>query len=156
GLGYAAIAGVTSATTASMLIMALTQMLGVGTVALIAHAVGRKDQPGANLVFNQSVLLSGICGVLTLLAGILLTVPYLRSIAADPKVLAAGTTYLYWMTPGLALQFALVALGSALRGTGLAKPGMVVQMLTVVLNTILAPILISGWVTHDPMGVAGA
>ena len=156
GLGEAAIAGVTSATTASMVIMALTQMLGVGTVALIAHAVGRKDQPGANLVFNQSVLLSAICGVLTLLAGIVLTAPYLRSIAADPAVLAAGTTYLYWMTPGLALQFALVALGSALRGTGMPKPGMVVQMLTVVLNTILAPILISGWITHRPLGVAGA
>src|SRR5262249_26523158 len=45
---------------------------------------------------------------------------------------------------------------SALRGTGIAKPGMVVQMLTVVMNTILAPILISGWLTHHPMGVAGA
>lgn len=155
-LGDAAIAGVSSAATASMVIMALTQMLGVGTVALIAHAVGRKDQPGANLVFNQSVLLSALCGVLTLLAGILLTAPYLRLLAADPAVLAAGTTYLYWMTPGLALQFALIALGSALRGTGIAKPGMVVQMLTVIMNTILAPILIRGWFTHHPMGVAGA
>jgi putative MATE family efflux protein len=156
GLGDTAIAGVTSASTASMVIMALTQMLGVGTVALIAHAVGRKDQPGANLVFNQSVLLSAIFGVLTLLAGIVVTAPYLRSIAADPAVVASGTTYLYWMTPGLALQFALVALGSALRGTGMPNPGMIVQMLTVVMNTILAPILISGWGTHRPLGVAGA
>jgi putative MATE family efflux protein len=156
GLGATAIAGVTSASTASMVIIALTQMLGVGTVALIAQAVGRKDQPGANLVFNQSVLLSALCGVLTVLTGILLAAPYLRVLAADPAVLAAGTTYLYWMTPGFALQFALVALGSALRGTGVPKPGMIVQMLTVVMNTILAPILIRGWVTHHPMGVAGA
>jgi putative MATE family efflux protein len=156
GLGDTAIAGVTSASTASMVIMALTQMLGVGTVALIAHAVGRKDQLAANLVFNQSVLLSAICGVLTLLAGFFLTAPYLRSIAADSAVAASGTTYLYWMTPGLALQFALVALGSALRGTGMPNPGMIVQMLTVVMNTILAPILISGWGTHHPLGVAGA
>lgn len=156
GLGDTAIAGVSSASPASMVIMALTQMVGVGTVALIAHAVGRKDQPGANLVFNQSVVLSAICGVVTLLAGIFLTAPYLRSVAATPAVVVAGTTYLYWMTPGLALQFALVALGSALRGTGLANPGMVVQMLTVVMNTILAPILISGWLTHHPLGVAGA
>jgi putative MATE family efflux protein len=155
-LGDTAIAGVTAASTVNMVIMALTQMLGVGTVALIAQAVGRKDQAGANLVFNQSVLLSAICGVLTLLAGIFLTAPYVRTLAADPGVLASGTTYLYWMTPGLALQFALIALGSALRGTGIAKPGMVVQMLTVIMNTILAPMLIRGWVTHHPMGVAGA
>jgi putative MATE family efflux protein len=71
-------------------------------------------------------------------------------------VVAAGTTYLYWYTPGLALQFALVALGSALRGTGIVRPTMMVQMLTVILNTALAPVLISGWGTHHPLGVAGA
>src|SRR3984893_14203302 len=59
-IGDAAIAGVSSAGTASFVILALTQMLGVGTVALVSHAVGRKDQPAANLVFNQSVLLSAI------------------------------------------------------------------------------------------------
>ena len=32
----------------------------------------------------------------------------------------------------------------------------IVQMLTVVLNIILAPILIAGWGTGKPMGVAGA
>jgi putative MATE family efflux protein len=63
---------------------------------------------------------------------------------------------LLWFLPGLALQFALVAMGSALRGTGIVKPGMVVQMLTVVINAILAPILIAGWGTGHPLGVAGA
>src|SRR5207248_11016827 len=59
-LGEAAIAGVSTAGTISFVILALTQMLGVGTVALVSHAVGRKDQAEANLVFNQSVLLSAI------------------------------------------------------------------------------------------------
>ena len=156
GLGDTAIAGVSSAGTVGFVILALTQVLGVGTVALVSHAVGRKDQAEANLVFNQSVLLSAICGVLTLAAGFLVSAAYLRSIAADREVVAAGTTYLYWYTPGLALQFALVALGSALRGTGIVQPTMVVQMLTVILNTLLAPVLIGGWGTHYPLGVAGA
>src|SRR5438445_794549 len=83
-LGDAAIAGVSSAGTAGFVILALTQMLGVGTVALVSHAVGRKDQAEANLVFNQSVLLSAICGVLTLVAGFVAGGAYVRSIAADP------------------------------------------------------------------------
>lgn len=156
GLGDAAIAGVSSAGTAGFIILALTQVLGVGTVALVSQAVGRKEQAEANRVFNQSVSLSAICGAATLVAGFLASAAYLRSIAADQDVVAAGTTYLYWYTPGLALQFALVALGSALRGTGIVQPTMMVQMLTVVLNTLLAPVLISGWGTHYPMGVAGA
>jgi putative MATE family efflux protein len=154
-LGDAAIAGVSSTATVGFVILALTQMLGVGTVALVSHAVGRKDQDGANLVFNQSVLLSAVCGVLTLTLAALAG-PYARAVAADPAAAAAGAAYLRWYTPGLALQFALVAMGSALRGTGIVKPTMMVQMLTVILNTVLAPVLISGWGTHHPFGAAGA
>ena len=155
-LGDAAIAGVSSAGTIMFVIMGLTQMLGVGTVALIAHAVGRKDQPDANLIFNQSLVLSAICAALTLFAGYGLAGAYMRSVGADAATTQAGITYLYWYTPGLALQFALVAMGSALRGTGIVAPAMVVQLITVLLNIVLAPILIAGWGTGRPLGVAGA
>ena len=37
------------------LLNGVLQVLGVGTVSLIAHAVGRKDRVDANLVFNQSL-----------------------------------------------------------------------------------------------------
>ena len=155
-LGEATIAGVSTAGTAMFVIMALTQMLGVGTVALVSHAVGAKDQAQANLIFNQSVTLSAICGVATLIGGWLLGGVYVRSMAADAATAAAGSVFLYYYTPGLALQFALVALGSALRGTGIVQPTMVVQVLTVLLNTVLAPVLIAGWGTHYPLGAAGA
>src|SRR5438477_10197369 len=118
-----------------MVIIALTQMLGVGTVALVSHAAGRKDQAEANLIFNQSVLLSAILGVLTLVAGYGLAYSYVHSLAADEAAAAAGIAYLHWYLPGLALQFALVAMGSALRGTGIVKPTMIVQVLTVLLTT---------------------
>jgi hypothetical protein len=49
-LGDAAIAGVSTAGTVSFVILALTQMLGVGTVALVSHAAGRKDQAGSAAV----------------------------------------------------------------------------------------------------------
>lgn len=155
-LGDAAIAGVSTAGTMMFVILAMTQMLGIGTVALVAHAVGRKDQAGANLIFNQSVFLSAVCGVLTLLLGYFAGIAYVRSAAADPATAAAGAAYLRCYTPGLALQFALVAMSSALRGTGIVKPTMIVQTLTVVLNIVLAPILIVGWLTHQPLGTAGA
>jgi putative MATE family efflux protein len=156
GLGDAALAGVGSAGNVTMVIVALTQMLGVGTVALVSHAAGRKDRVEANLIFNQSVVLSAILGILTLVAGYGLTSSYVRSLAADEAVAAAGITYLHWYLPGLALQFALVAMGSALRGTGIVKPTMMVQVLTVVLNTVFAPVFIAGWGIGHAFGVAGA
>src|SRR5690606_20430941 len=127
-LGDAAIAGVGAAGNVMFIVLALTQVLGVGTVALISHAVGRIDRPEANLIFNQSLLLSALCGVITLVAGYAFTPLYLESVAADAATVAAGVTYLRWFLPGMALQFALVAMGSALRGTGIVRPTMVVQI----------------------------
>ncbi|MFX7854009.1 MATE family efflux transporter, partial [Acinetobacter baumannii] len=78
---------------AGFLVNALMQMLGVGTVALVSHAVGRKDRDDANLVFNQAVILSVLSGLLTLLGGLVLARPYMRAIAADAATIDAGTTY---------------------------------------------------------------
>jgi len=47
-------------------------------------------------------------------------------------------------------------MGSGLRGTGIVKPTMMIQALSVLLNIVLAPILIAGWGTGYAMGVAGA
>jgi len=156
GLGDAAIAGVSAAGNVMFIIIGLTQVLGVGTVALISHAVGRKDQPAANLIFNQSIVLSAVCALVTLVGGYGFTHIYMREVAADEATIRAGITYLYWFLPGMALQFAMVSMGSALRGTGIVQPTMVVQVLTVVLNIIFAPIFIAGWGTGVAMGVAGA
>ncbi len=155
-LGDAALAGVGAAGTVMMVVVAMTQVLGVGTVALIAQAVGRKDAADANLVFNQSLLMAAGCAVFTIIAGYGFSGLYMGTVGADPATTAAGMTYLHWFLPGMALQFALVAMGSALRGTGIVKPTMVVQMVTVLLNVVLAPVLIAGWGTGHPMGVAGA
>ena len=156
GLGEAAIAGVAAAGNAGFLINALMQVLGVGTVALISHAVGRKDRADANLVFNQSLGLSAACGLLTWVAGSVLAGGYMRLVAADEATVEAGTTYLLWFMPALALQFAMQVMASALRGTGIVRPSMIVQALAVIINIALAPVLIAGWGTGHAFGVAGA
>jgi putative MATE family efflux protein len=155
-LGGTAIAGVSAAGNIQFIILALTQVLGVGTMVLVSHASGRKDREDANLIYNQSLVIAAVLAAFTLVAGFLLSRWYLGKISADAATVEAGMSYLIWFTPGMALQFALVAMGSALRGTGIAKPTMIVQVFTVVLNAVLAPVLIAGYGTGRPMGVAGA
>ncbi len=155
-LGKEALAGVNAAGNIAFLVMGLSQILGVGTVALISQAVGRKDRETANQVFNQSILIAAFVGLLVLIGGYLWVDDYLRAISSDAETIKNGIEYLYWFIPNLALQFALVAMASALRGTGIVKPTMVVQLISIIINIILAPILIAGWFTGIPMGVAGA
>lgn len=155
-LGDAAIAGVSAAGNVMFVVFALTQMLGVGAVALMSQAVGRSDRADANHVFNQSIVLSAVCAAVTLIAGYGLASAYMGTLGADAATTAAGVTFLHWFLPGLALQFAMVVMGSGLRATGIVKPTMLVQAATVLLNTVLAPVLIAGWGTGYPLGVAGA
>ncbi|MFK7865695.1 MAG: MATE family efflux transporter [Pseudohongiellaceae bacterium] len=155
-IGEDAVAGVGAAGTILFMIMALTQVLGVSAVAMISQSVGRKDQGEANLVFNQSLVLSAICAGITLLVGYGFAKPYLGTITADQAALEEGLVFLFWFLPGMALQFAMMAMASSLRATGIVKPAMTVQVLTVVLNTILAPILIAGWGPGPALGVLGA
>ena len=155
-LGDTAVAGLSTAGNLQFLIMAVTQILGVGTMALIAQASGRKDRDDANLIFNQSLSLAAIGGGATLVLGYGLARRYMGTLGADDSIVDAGVTYLYWFLPGLGLQFALISMGSALRGTGVVNPTIVVQILSVVLNAILSPIMIAGWVTGRPLGLMGA
>jgi putative MATE family efflux protein len=138
------------------IVLGATQMLAVGTTTLVSHAAGQRDRARAGLVFNQSQVLSIVAGLLFLGAAMALRVSYARGLAADDATAALAAAYLLWFIPAMALQFALVAMSAALRGTGNFKPGMIVQTTTVILNMILAPILIFGWGTGRPQGVAGA
>ena len=107
-IGDAALAGVGAAGNVTFLVIALTQVLGVGTVALISHAVGRKDQADATLVFNQSLVLSATCALIRGVTrlrirwfcgvtsacqpGSMTVVALVSKISAGPVILSAGAS----------------------------------------------------------------
>ena len=155
-LGTDSVAAVGIAGNLTFIVLAATQMLGVGTTTLVSHAVGRKDHDGACMMFNQSQVLSVLIGFVFLAIMMLARVSYSNSMSADAETARLAGEYLKWFIPAMALQFALVAMGAALRGVGNFKPTMVVSTATVILNMILAPFLIFGWGTGRAFGVAGA
>src|SRR5207244_20128 len=140
----------------TMVVLALTQMLGVGTTTLISQATGRKEQPQAELVFNQSFVMSLIVAVLLGIFSFLLRNAYCESLSADAVTASLAKNYLNWFIPGLLLQFPLVALGSALRATGIIKPTVGLQVFSVLVNMIIAPLLIFGVGPFPRLGVTGA
>ena len=154
-LGKEAVAGVGVAGNLTFIVLAISQMLGVGTTTLVSHAAGQRNHERALLIFNQSQLLSIIVGAAFLVVAMFFRTAYARTLSADEATATLAADYLLWFLPAMGLQFAIVAMGAALRGIGNFKPGMIVQTATVVLNIVLAPILMFGWVTGRPMGVAG-
>jgi putative MATE family efflux protein len=122
----------------------------------VAHAVGRRDQERANLIFNQAQVLSAVVGIVFLALAMAARRTYAEALSADALTRDFTNQYLLWFVPSQALSFLFVAMGAALRGTGNFKPGMIVQTATVIINIVLAPVLIFGWGTGRPLGVAGA
>jgi Na+-driven multidrug efflux pump len=156
GLGKQAMAGVASAGSAMFITMSVAQLVGVGSLSLVSHAVGRKDQADAQLVFEQALSLSLLIAVVFLAVGYGMGGWAVSRIAADTQTADFARTYLFYYLPALATMFPGAAMGSALRASGVVGIPMMLQSGTVVLNAILAPVLIMGWGTGYPLGVMGA
>src|SRR6478609_9524715 len=137
-------------------VLALTQILNVGTAAMVSHAVGAQQHERANLVFNQSLVMSVFLGLFVLVILYAVARPYMHLEAADAVVAQAGIDYLMGVTPGLGIQFLMISMFATLRGTGIVKPTMIIQFITVGLNILFAAILTIGWLTGKPYGAFGA
>src|ERR1041384_64599 len=62
-LGTDAIGAVGLAGNLSFIVIAITQVLGVGATTLVSHASGRKDQDRAIFLFNQSQVLTMVVAI---------------------------------------------------------------------------------------------
>ena len=155
-LGTASVAAVGIAGNLMFIVLAMTQMLAVGTTTVVAHAMGRKDHDAARVSFNQSLSLSLLCGVLFLGVALALRTRYASTQSADVETARQAASYLLWFIPAMALQFPLVAMSAALRGTGNFKVGVAVGIVTIIINMMVAPVLIFGWIGAPALGISGA
>src|SRR5687767_13624440 len=83
-LGKEAIAGVGIAGNLTFIVLAITQMLAVGTTTLIAHAAGRKEREQAQIVLTQSLLLAAFIGALFLIVVSSVRESYAGSVSPEP------------------------------------------------------------------------
>src|SRR5436309_14639555 len=81
-LGKEAVAAVGIAGNLMFIVLALTQMLGVGTTTLVSHAVGRRHHDESQMAFNQSLVLSVLVGAVFFVVATALRIPYVRALSA--------------------------------------------------------------------------
>ena len=124
-------------------------MLGVGTTTLVSHAAGRKDHAaGAAACSTSRRCCRCVTASLFLVVGMLALRTATRPLmGADAATARLADDYLLWFIPAMALQFALVAMGAALRGTATSSRGWSSRRRRSIINMVLAPFLIFGWGT---------
>ncbi|NOT87954.1 MAG: MATE family efflux transporter [Lysobacter sp.] len=154
-LGAQAQAAVTLSGIPMMLLLTLMPVISMGAGILISHAVGAKDQARANRIFNEafgaSMILIAVIGAIAWVQreafGSLMT--------SDPGTAALIATYTRWFIPSIVVQLPLFVLAGALEFTGNVRAGTIAQSATVVLNAILTPILMFGWLGMPKLGLTG-
>lgn len=138
------------------LMIALGGGMGVGVNAVLSRALGEKDYEKADKAAINGVFLSLLNYLAFLLVGLFLTEPFYLSQTRDAQLVEYGKQYLTIVcccSFGMYTQFIFERL---LQSTGRTFYTMITQGTGAIINIILDPVFIFGYLGIPAMGVAGA
>ena len=130
--------------------------VAVGVNALLSRALGEKNQEEVNSSALNGLLLSFAGMLLCALFGIFGAESYMRSLTSQPDTVAYGVSYIRVITIASFGIFGEILFERLLQSTGRTAYTMITQGTGAVINIILDPILIFGWLGLPRMGVTGA
>lgn len=139
------------------LMIAVATGTGVGINSMLSKALGEKDFHNADRIARNGIFLSVCSYAVFLIIGLFFTNLYYTSQANGYQtIIDYGSGYLQ---PVLILSFGLFAqitFERLLQSTGKTMYSMITQATGAIINIVLDPILIFGWIGIPAMGIAGA
>lgn len=130
--------------------------ISTGVVALVARFWGQGLREDGCRVAWQALYMGLAAGALATAVGIPLARPALLLLGAKGSVVEMGAQYLQVMALGAGTIFVTFSLNSALRGAGDTLTPMAAMLVGTVVNLVLDPILIFGWLGLPALGVQGS
>jgi len=155
-LGATELAAVALAGSVLGVFQTLAGMVSAGTLASCARFSGADDRSGIQESLFHSLLLGLLIAVVLALPGALLSNPLLRLFGAEPGVVAAGTPFLTLLLAFLPAYFVSVIFSSVFQALGDTRTPMWVALGVNLVNLVLDPLLILGWLHLPRLGVTGA
>ena len=156
GTGEMALNALTLAFRVQMLMVAIGVGTGVGINALLAKSLGQGDMEKAGKTAGNGVFLMAVIYAVFLLFGLFGTGGYISSQTKNPVIAQMATEYLQiccgWSF-GI-LYFSLYE--KVLQAAGKSMYSTIAQITGAVINIVLDPIMIYGWLGCPELGVKGA
>lgn len=156
-LGAVDLAAVVSATFLIWFIYVLSEVISVGTVALVARSVGAKDITKAAYAARQAYLLAILSSLILAIFMILVGGRYAFDLmGTEPEVTHLGVNFVRIVFAGTTFLFLIETFGACFRGSGDTKTPMKVLLISLSLNIGLDPLLIFGVGPFPRMETNGA
>jgi len=155
-IGEEALTAVSLAFPIQMIIISCFVGMGIGINSAISRRLGQnKKNEAANVAehgFLLAMLIAAVLGIL----GFFTAETFISLFTDNANIIAQGRSYLMIVTVFCFGSFITQAAYSMLQGSGEMIQPMVGQIIGAVVNIILDPIMIFGWLGFPALGVTGA
>ncbi len=138
------------------LMVAFAVGTSVGVNSYVARRLGAEDLETAGEAAAHGLVLSFVNWLIFLVAGSLLAPTVVHLFSKEPQVIADGIAYMRIVTIASLGLFWQIHCEKIFQATGNMTWAMYIQLAGALLNIILDPILIFGWLGLPAMGVPGA
>lgn len=155
-MGDKAINALTLAYPIQMVMIAICVGIGIATNTMLAQNLGRKNREQASRVAGNAIFLCFLFLILTMLFGLFAAKAFISSQTNDPVVIQLGTSYLRIVTICSIGAIGYMCVEKVVMGCGNTRATMIGQLSGAIINIVLDPIFIFGWLGLPAMGVVGA
>ncbi len=155
-IGADALAAISAVGPLMFLIIALIIGIAIATVIMVGQAYGSKDFGLLKkILVNSYMVIFVLCLAISILA-VLFSSQLLGLLHTPDAIKKDARTFLVIIFSGLIFMFSFNWFSGVLRGMGDSKTPFILQIISVVLNIILAPVLITGAGFFHGLGIAGS
>ena len=139
-----------------MLVGCIFHGLGTGTMANLAHALGRNDSRQATALVSSGILLVALVAIVLAGLGILGADQIFIRLGAKGETLFQAQTYMnVWFAGSITAAISNEG-NKILIAAGAPRVSSTMMVLGMLINALLDPLFIFGWGTIPAMGIKGA
>lgn len=154
-LGKTALAAVTVSFPVVFVMIAVGIGLTMATNILISQYWGGRDMVSVRRVVQSSCVMVCVLGLVLLAIGEIFAPAILQAMDTPADVLAMAISYMRIFLVTLPMMFAVFLIRSMLQGIGDSTTPLYFQSGAVILNAVLDPVLMFGWLGMPALGLNG-
>ncbi len=143
---------------APILLFCINLLLSVGAALMIvvSKLVGNNDVKNINRVSSAGLYLSVVIGIVVFAMGLFYNDSIFTYLRAEQELIDLLRPYMFYMYFAFILLSLMVACTNVMRAFGEVKRPTIIMATVVLLNLILDPIMIFGWMGIPAFGLNGA